>query len=245
MLEVSGVHKQFGRLPLLQGIDVQVPKGGRLGIIGPAACGKSVLLKLICGLSTATSGEIVVDGRELSKLKERELMELRMRIGFLFQNYALFDFLNVGDNVAFPLRRLGVTDEDEIAERVAERLGLVGLLGSESKMPDEISGGMKKRVGIARATVARPDLVIYDEPTAGLDPVTTRKVYDLIEGDQEATGCTVVAVSSDIDALLGFASEIAMLFEGKLLYVGPASEIREADSEVVRQFVSGNLEGPL
>ncbi|MBT8495471.1 MAG: ATP-binding cassette domain-containing protein [Deltaproteobacteria bacterium] len=245
MIEVSRVHKRFGRTPLLEGIDLSVDRGGRLGIIGPAACGKSVLLKLLCGLEVASEGEIRLDGAALGSMDETALMEVRMRIGFLFQNYALFDFLDVFDNVAFPLRRLGVTDEDEIESRVRDRLKLVGLLGSERKSTGELSGGMKKRVGIARATVARPEIVIYDEPTAGLDPVTTRKVYDLIESDQEATGCTVVFVSSDVDALLGFAHDVGMLYDGKLRYVGPTSSILDTDDEVVRQFVTGALEGPL
>lgn len=245
MIEVAGVYKHFGRVPLLEGIDFAVARGGRFGVIGPAASGKSVLLKLLCGLETPSRGQIRLDGADLGSLDEAALMELRMRIGFLFQNYALFDFLSVQDNVAFPLRRLGITDEDEIESRVRDRLKLVGLLGSEQKMPDEISGGMKKRVGIARATVARPEIVIYDEPTAGLDPVTTQKVYDLIESDQEATGCTVIFVSSDVDALLGFAHDVGMIYDGVLRYVGPSKNILEANDEVVRQFVTGNLEGPL
>lgn len=245
MIEVSGVHKRFGRVPLLEGIDFSVPRGGRVGIMGPAACGKSVLLKLLCGLEQPSDGDVKLDGTVLQSLDEAALMEMRMRIGFLFQNYALFDFLDVRENVAFPLRRLGITDEDELTQRIHDRLKLVGLLGSEDKMPDELSGGMKKRVGIARATVARPEIVIYDEPTAGLDPVTTQKVYDLIESDQEATGCTVVFVSSDVDALVGFATDVGMLYDGVLRYFGPAAGIREADDEVVRQFVSGSLEGPL
>jgi phospholipid/cholesterol/gamma-HCH transport system ATP-binding protein len=245
MIEVSGVHKLFGRVPLFRGIDLAVPRGGRVGIIGPAASGKSVLLKLMCGLERVSQGEVIIDAQDITAMSEAELMAVRLRIGMLFQNYALFDFLNVADNVAFPLRRLGLTDEDEIAERVGARLRQVGLAGSELKMPGELSGGMKKRVGIARATVARPEIVIYDEPTAGLDPVTTQKVYDLILADQEATGCTVVAVSSDIDALTGFAEQIAMIYEGEIRYAGPAGAIRDAGDPVVRQFVRGDLEGPL
>jgi phospholipid/cholesterol/gamma-HCH transport system ATP-binding protein len=150
----------------------------------------------------------------------------------------------VGENVAFPLVRRGAA-RPEIDERVRERLRAVGLAGSEERMPSELSGGMKKRVGIARATVARPDLVIYDEPTAGLDPVTTSKIYDLVRADQAETGCTVVAVSSDVDALIDFSDTIAMLYQGAVLYQGPASAVRDASDPVVRQFVRGELEGPL
>jgi phospholipid/cholesterol/gamma-HCH transport system ATP-binding protein len=148
----------------------------------------------------------------------------------LFQNYALFDFLSVGQNVAFPLVRRGV-DPDEIETRVRERLRAVGLAGNQDKMPSELSGGMMKRVGIARATVARPDIVIYDD--------------DLVRADQEETGCTVVVVSSDVDALIGFADRIAMLYQGTIRHLGPAAEVRDAGDPVVRQFVRGELEGPL
>jgi phospholipid/cholesterol/gamma-HCH transport system ATP-binding protein len=245
MITIRGVHKAFDGEPLLQGIDLDVAEGGRVGIIGPAACGKSVLLKLICGLETVTSGSIEVATTDITHLREDELMDVRMSIGMLFQNYALFDFLTVGENVAFPLRRLGTLEEDEILERVQERLKRVGLSGNEDKMPAELSGGMKKRVGIARATVAKPRLVIYDEPTAGLDPVTTEKIYDLIEADQEETGCTVLAVSSDVEAITGFASDVAMLYRGKIIYHGRADAIKDADDAIVRQFVRGELEGPL
>lgn len=242
---VEGVRKRFGREDLLRAIDLDIPAGSRFGIIGPAACGKSVLLKLLVGLLRADGGRVVVAGVDVTQRSEKELMEVRSRIGMLFQNYALFDFLSVADNVAFPLQRRGGIEPDEIKRRVLDRLKRVGLSGSEDMMPAELSGGMKKRVGIARATVALPDIVIYDEPTAGLDPVTTSKIYDLIREDQQETGCTVVAVSSDVEALIGFVDTIAMVYQGEIHYQGPASEIADADDPVVRQFVSGSLEGPL
>lgn len=244
-LDIAGVRKGFGRTRLLEGIDLDVREGGRLGIIGPAASGKSVLLKLMCGLLRVDGGSIKIAGDEITKLSEERLMPIRNRIGMLFQNYALFDFMTVGENVAFPLIRRGGLEPDEIEQRVSERLKLVGLAGTESKMPSELSGGMKKRVGIARATVARPELVIYDEPTAGLDPVTTSKMYDLIRGDQEETGCTVIAVSSDVGALTEFTDTIAMLFDGVIHYIGPSAGIRDARDPIVRQFVRGELDGPL
>jgi phospholipid/cholesterol/gamma-HCH transport system ATP-binding protein len=244
-IEINEVRKGFGRTRLLSGVDLQVKEGGRLGIIGPAASGKSVLLKLMCGLLRVDAGSIKIAGDEITRLSEARLMPIRNRIGMLFQNYALFDFMTVGENVAFPLIRRGGFTTEEIEQRVSERLKLVGLSGTETKMPSELSGGMKKRVGIARATVARPELVIYDEPTAGLDPVTTSKMYDLIRGDQEETGCTVVAVSSDVGALTEFTDTIAMLFDGVIHYIGPSVGIRDADDPIVRQFVRGDLEGPL
>jgi phospholipid/cholesterol/gamma-HCH transport system ATP-binding protein len=245
MIRLVDVHKQFGKKALLQCIDLQVEAGASLGIIGPAACGKSVILKLICGLLAADSGAVHVGEQDITGLGEDELMPVRGRIGMLFQNPALFDFMTVAENVAFPLVRRGGMSGDEIAERVSRRLRQVGLAGQEAKMPSELSGGMKKRVGIARATVARPDIVIYDEPTAGLDPVTTSKIYDLLRDDQRETGCTVLAVSSDVAALAAFTDRIAMLFDGRIHYLGPSADIRDAADPVVRQFVRGELEGPL
>lgn len=245
MIRVEGVHKSFGHQPLLAGVDLDVPTGARFGIIGPAACGKSVLLKLICGLIPVDEGRIVMDGHEVTGKTEVQLMEIRSRVGMLFQNYALFDFMTVADNVAFPLVRRGGLSRDDIDERVRDRLRAVGLAGSEDKMPSELSGGMKKRVGIARATIARPDIVIYDEPSAGLDPVTTSKVFDLLRADQEATGGTVLAVSSDVAALAEFTEYIAMIYDGVVIHCGPSAEIRDAEHPVMRQFVRGDLEGPL
>lgn len=245
MIRLADVHKRFAGAELLRGVELSVPRGSFMGIIGPAAGGKSVLLKLICGLMAPDQGRVEVAGRDIVGLDETELMEVRGRIGMLFQNYALFDFMTVGENVAFPLRRRGGLSEDEIRARVGERLRRVGLAGQEARMPSELSGGMKKRVGIARATVARPELVIYDEPTAGLDPVTTSKVYDLIREDQAETGCTVLAVSSDVAALAAYADGIAMLYQGRIHHQGPAASIRDAVDPVVRQFVRGELVGPL
>jgi len=245
MIEVTDVHKGFGRTPLLRGVNLSIPQGARYGIMGPAACGKSVLLKLFCGLLPVDSGSIKIDDHVVTKMREGELMPIRNRIGMLFQNYALFDFMTVADNVAFPLRRRGELDDAEILKRVSERLRRVGLAGSEEKLPSELSGGMKKRVGIARATIAKPDIVIYDEPSAGLDPVTTSKVYDLLLADQAETSGTVVAVSSDIEALASFTETIAMIYKGQVIYVGPSETIRDAENPIVRQFVRGDLEGPL
>jgi len=245
MIRFSQVAKGFGHTPLLEHIDLHVPKGARWGLIGPGASGKTVLLKLMCGLLKPDRGHINVAGVELGTQREDALMALRMRIGMLFQNYSLFDFMTVGENVAFPLVRRGGLAEADINERVARRLRAVGLAGSEHKYPSELSGGMKKRVGIARASIAQPDIVIYDEPTAGLDPVTTSKILDLLRAEQDETGCTMVAVSSDVDALRGFAGRLAMLYKGRLLYDGEAREIVACPDPAVRQFITGASEGPL
>jgi phospholipid/cholesterol/gamma-HCH transport system ATP-binding protein len=172
-------------------------------------------------------------------------MPVRARFGMLFQNNALFDFMTVGENVGFPLLRRGGVPEDEVARRASERLRAVGLGGSEEKFPGELSGGMRKRAGIARALIADPEVVIYDEPTAGLDPVTTSKIYDLLAAERDRTGATIVVVSSDIEALCRFVPRVAMLHGGVLRWDGPAAQARDADEPMVRQFVRGDTEGPL
>jgi phospholipid/cholesterol/gamma-HCH transport system ATP-binding protein len=244
-LRLHDVHKRYGRRDVLAGVSLDLAPGGRLGVIGPAASGKTVICKLVAGLEAPDRGAIEVLGHDVVGKRESELGALRQRIGMLFQSYALFDFLSVEQNVAFPLEQRGGMDPAAIATRVAERLRAVGLAGSEHKLTAELSGGMKKRVGIARATVADAELVIYDEPTAGLDPVTTQKIYDLLAADQARTGATVLAVSSDVAALSQFVDEIAFLYRGHILYRGPARTIADAPDPVVRQFVRGELDGPL
>jgi len=244
-IRLFDVHKRYGRRDVLAGVSLDVAPGKKLGLIGPAASGKSVILKLICGLEQPDRGEIEALGESVVGKREVELGELRKRIGMLFQNYALFDFLTVAGNVAFPLEQSGGLAADDIATRVAARLKAVGLEGSETKLTGELSGGMKKRVGIARATVADAELVIYDEPSAGLDPVTTQKIYDLLADDQARTGAAVLAVSSDVVALAKFVDEIAFLYRGHILYRGSAATIADAPDPIVRQFVRGELEGPL
>jgi phospholipid/cholesterol/gamma-HCH transport system ATP-binding protein len=244
-IRVANVHKHYGRREVLRGVSLDVATGSKLGLIGPAASGKSVILKLVCGLESPDRGVIEVLGESIVGKRETQLGAVRQRIGMLFQNYALFDSLSVAGNVAFPLEQRGGFTADEIGTRVATRLRAVGLAGSEQKLTGELSGGMKKRVGIARATVADAEIVIYDEPTAGLDPVTTQKIYDLLSADQARTGATVLAVSSDVMALANFVDEIAFLYHGRILYRGAARTIADAPDPIVRQFVRGELEGPL
>jgi phospholipid/cholesterol/gamma-HCH transport system ATP-binding protein len=244
-IRLQNVHKRYGRRDVLAGISLEVAPGAKLGLIGPAASGKSVILKLVCGLEQPDRGAIEVLGEGVVGKREVQLGDLRQRIGMLFQNYALFDSLSVAGNVAFPLEQRGGFSAEEIARRVETRLRAVGLAGSEHKLTGELSGGMKKRVGIARATVADAEIVIYDEPSAGLDPVTTQKIYDLLAADQARTGATVLAVSSDVVALAKFVDEIAFLYHGRIIYRGPAASIEDAPDPIVRQFVRGELEGPL
>ncbi len=244
-ITLTGVYKRYEHRTVLDGVSLELVTGAKLGLIGPAASGKSVIAKLVCGLEEPDRGDIRVLGETVVGKREVELGPLRRRIGMLFQNYALFDFLTVERNVAFPLEQRGGLETSAIATRVADRIKAVGLAGSEHKLTAELSGGMKKRVGIARATVADAELVIYDEPTAGLDPVTTQKIYDLLAADQARTKATVLAISSDVAALANFVDEIAFLYHGKIIYRGPAATIADAPDPLVRQFVRGDLEGPL
>jgi phospholipid/cholesterol/gamma-HCH transport system ATP-binding protein len=244
VIHTEGLAKSFGTRTVLAGVDLDIPAGSIWGLVGPAAAGKSLLFKLLVGLFRPDAGRIVVGGEDVTALREDELLRVREQCGMLFQNNALFDFMNVERNVAFPLLRAGV-EEEAALERARARLRAVGLAGSERKQPGELSGGMKKRAAIARATITRPPIVLYDEPTAGLDPVTTSKIYDLLRQDQEETGATVLVISSDVDGLRLFARRMAMLYQGRIVWDGEARAIADAAERVVRQFVRGELEGPL
>ncbi|MCC7537602.1 MAG: ATP-binding cassette domain-containing protein [Deltaproteobacteria bacterium] len=244
MIRTVGLGKSFGQ-PVLRGLDLVVPKGTLYGLIGPGASGKSVVLKLLAGLVRPDVGQIFIEGQDTTKMGELALQKVRAGIGFQFQNNALFDYLNVGDNIAFPLRRLTSAGADEIRQRVAERLARVSLPGFEPRMPGGLSGGQRKRVGIARATITQSPLVLFDEPAAGLDPVTSRKIFDLIRDEQRATGATAVVVSSDLDNLLATVDRVGMILRGALVFDGTPDEARAATSPAVRQFVHGLTEGPL
>lgn len=244
MIHVEDVHASFAA-PVLAGVSMNVPEGCIYALVGPAAAGKSVLLKVIAGLLRPQRGTVRIGDVEVTSATAIELAEMRRRIGMLFQNYALFDHLSVGENIAFPLHRLFDLTPEEIAARVAERLERVALPGFQAREPAGLSGGQKKRVGIARATVARPPIVFYDEPTAGLDPVTSQKIYDLIREEQRAQRSTVIAISSDVSGLLTIADRVGMLHRGTLIFDGTVEEARATSHPAVRQFIDGLIEGPL
>ncbi len=251
MISIQSVSKAFrpagGGPPnqVLQGVSFTVPKSCLYGLIGPGAAGKSILLKMIVGLMKPDSGSIVVDGVDVTQASELELQKMRLKFGMLFQNNALFDHMTVGDNIAFPLRRLTDLPENEIHERVMERLGHVALKGFEGRLPAGLSGGQKKRVGVARATITRAPIVLYDEPAAGLDPVTSQKIFELLREEQRASGATVIMVSSDLDRLLPVTDRIGMMYRGRLIFDGTTEEARTSTEPRVRQFVHGLTEGPL
>lgn len=243
VIELQELRVAFSR-PVLRGITLSIPRGCLYGLIGPGASGKSVILKALAGLVRAEPGQVRVLGQDVMQLDEHGLAALRRRMGMLFQNNALFDFMTVAENIGFPLRQRGVGD-DEIRARVSERLGRVGLSGFEDRLPTRLSGGQKKRVGVARATALAAELLLYDEPAAGLDPVTSQRIFDLLRAEQRESGATVVMVSSDLDRLLPITDRIGVLLDGKLAFDGSVEDARRSDNEAVRQFVTGSPDGPL
>jgi phospholipid/cholesterol/gamma-HCH transport system ATP-binding protein len=250
VIAIRGLSKAFPTAgsrthEVLRAIDLEVPEGCLYGLIGPGASGKSVLLKMITGLLHPDSGSVTVGEDEVTSLNDLRLQEFRKQIGMLFQNNALFDHLSVADNIAFPLRRLYALADDEVRARVAERLACVDLPGFEARMPSGLSGGQKKRVGVARATVTRAPIVLYDEPAAGLDPVTSQKIFELLRSEQRETGATVLMVSSDLDRLLTVTDRVGMMYRGQLVFDGTTDEARASTVPIVRQFVHGLTEGPL
>lgn len=245
MIRVEGLTKSFGPVPVLRGVDLEVPKGCLYGLIGPGASGKSVLLKMLTGLLRPDAGRVTVDGCVVHELDEIGLQAFRLKFGMLFQNNALFDHLTVGENIAFPLRRLFHLSDDEIADRIADRLRVVSLPGFEGRLPAGLSGGQKKRIGVARATVSKAEIVLYDEPAAGLDPVTSQRIFELLRAEQRAAKATVIMVSSDLDRLLTVTDRVGMLYRGRLLFDGTTQEARGSQNPYVRQFVHGLTEGPL
>jgi phospholipid/cholesterol/gamma-HCH transport system ATP-binding protein len=251
VIAIEGVSKSFrptgGGPPnhVLRGVSLNVPKGCLYGLIGPGAAGKSILLKMVVGLMKPDEGRIVVDGQDVTNASELELQKMRVKVGMLFQNNALFDHLTVSDNIAFPLRRLTTLPESEIQLRVEERLKCVAMTGFDARMPAGLSGGQKKRIGVARATIAQASIVLYDEPAAGLDPVTSQKIFELLREEQRAAGATVIMVSSDLDRLLTVTDRVGMMYRGQLIFDGTTAEANDSTEPRVRQFVHGLTEGPL
>jgi phospholipid/cholesterol/gamma-HCH transport system ATP-binding protein len=239
MIQLIDVHKSFGEKKVLQGFSLEVHEGETMVIIGYSGTGKSVAIKHIVGLLEPDRGTVIVDGLEVPKLRRQELYELRGRIGYVFQFAALFDSLTIGDNVAMGLRRQGQLTESEIAERVHEALELVDLPDVAPRYPAELSGGMRKRVGIARAIALRPKYILYDEPTTGLDPVTSAVIDQLMVRMREKLGVTGVVITHDMRSAYTVGSRIAMLYEGRVRWVGTVDEIKQTSDPLVRQFIEG------
>jgi phospholipid/cholesterol/gamma-HCH transport system ATP-binding protein len=238
MIKLVGVEKNLGGQPVLTGVDLAIPPGKLTTIIGRSGGGKSVLLKHMIGLLQPDRGQVWVDGTELSHLKGKALNEIRKRFAMLFQGAALFDSLTVFENVAFPLREKLQLPESEVAERVHEKLEQVGLAGMGHKFPAELSGGMKKRTGLARALVVEPEIILFDEPTTGLDPLIAKTIHDLIVTTQRKFGFTGVMVSHEIPHIFSISDWVAMLKDGKIALMAPSEEFQKTTDPEVREFIS-------
>ena len=239
MIKLIDVHKSFGPKRVLEGFTLDVAEGETMVIIGYSGSGKSVAIKHIVGLLEPDRGTVFVDGQEVPRLSRNELYALRSHIGYVFQFAALFDSLSICDNVAMGLRKEGRLSEREILQRVGEALELVDLPGVESKFPAELSGGMRKRVGIARAIARQPKYILYDEPTTGLDPVTSAIIDQLMIRMRERLRVTSIVITHDMRSAYTVGSRIAMLFEGKVRQVGTVNEIQHTSDPIVRQFIEG------
>ncbi|MDQ8161894.1 MAG: ABC transporter ATP-binding protein [Gemmatimonadota bacterium] len=245
MIEFKNVHKAFGPKEVLRGFSLQVVEGETMVIIGFSGTGKSVAIKHIVGLLEPDEGEVWVDGLRVDQLSRKDLYALRGRIGYVFQFAALFDSMSIGENVAMGLRKQGQLSEAEITTRVDEALHLVDLPDVRNRMPSELSGGMRKRVGIARAIALRPKYILYDEPTTGLDPVTSATIDALMVRMRQQLGVTGIVITHDMRSAYTVGSRIAMLYEGQVRAVGTVSEIQHSTDPIVRQFIEGRatLEG--
>lgn len=241
MIEFQDLHKAFGAKRVLQGFSLKIRDGETMVIIGYSGSGKSVALKHIVGLLHPDAGDVIVDGQAISTLDRDDLTQVRQSIGYVFQFAALFDSMSVADNVALGLRRRGLEDQ-EIEERVHEALALVDLSGTEERFPAELSGGMRKRVGIARAIALRPRYILYDEPTTGLDPVTSAVIDQLMVRTREHLGVTGVVVTHDMRSAYTVGDRVAMLYDGKVRQVGTVEEIQGTSDSLVRQFIEGRAE---
>src|SRR5437879_910089 len=245
MIEVDDLHKGFDGNQVLDGVTCQIPTGKISVVMGPSGTGKSVLLRHVVGLLYPDKGDVRVAGKSVPDLNEEELLELRRNIGMLFQDGALFSSMNLFDNVAFPLRQHTKKAEKEIREIVMDRLKEVGLAGAEKKMPGELSGGMRKRAGFARALVMEPKILLFDEPDSGLDPVRTALLCDLIKEIQRKYDATAVVISHDIRAVFETADDIVLLHGGKVVEQGPKEQLKKSDNKFTAQFLQGAVSGPL
>jgi phospholipid/cholesterol/gamma-HCH transport system ATP-binding protein len=244
-VEFVEVHKAFGRNEILRGLNMGIPEGKISMILGPSGTGKSVCIKHMVGLLYPDDGDVLVHGESVPNMPDDDLFEMRKKFGVLFQDGALFGSMNLFDNVCFPLRQHTDKGEDEISEIVGRRLREVGLEGAHDKMPNELSGGMRKRAGFARALVLDPDIVLFDEPDSGLDPVRTALLCELIKEIHEENGGAYVVITHDIMSAKRVAEYIAVLWKGRIVESGPAEELFNSDNMFVRQFLSGASRGPL
>ena len=245
MIEIINLCKSFNGQQVLDNLNLTINSGETMAIIGQSGCGKTVLLKHIIGILKPDSGQVIIDGQDVSRLRGKELEQLRMKFGMLFQGAALFDSLTVGENVGFGLREHRVCDDSRLASRIKECLEMVGLKGIEDLKPSELSGGMKKRVGLARAISMNPKIVLYDEPTTGIDPIMGDAICRLIKELHDELKITSVAVTHDMVSVYKIADRIAMLYQGKIIEIGTVIEIKNTKNLIVRQFITGDAIGPI
>lgn len=245
MIKIVNLYKSFGQNKVLQGVDLTIERGETLVIIGQSGSGKSVLVKHLIGIIKPDRGKIFVDGVEIVNLKEDELHKIRRKFGMLFQGAALFDSMTVAQNVSFGLERYTNYQPGKIQEVVEESLAKVGLKGVENLMPHELSGGMKKRVGLARAIAYWPEIILYDEPSTGIDPIRADAIINLIDRMKKELKVTSVIITHDMTSSYKVADRIAMLYGGKIIEIGTPEEIKRSENQVVQQFIHGQAEGPI
>ena len=245
VIKIENLVKEFGGLRVLDGINLEVYKGETLVIVGGSGCGKSTLLRHIIGQLRPDSGKVYLFGEDITKIKEDEMDRLKRRFGMLFQSAALFDSLTVEENISLPMREHTKLDEHIIKIMVKMKLNQVGLRGFGHLMPSQLSGGMRKRVGLARAIALDPEIIFYDEPSAGLDPVVTAVVDKLIIDLAGALSITSVVVTHDMNSVFRIADRIVMLYKGKILQIGTKEEIKNSKNEYIQQFINGTIEGPM
>jgi phospholipid/cholesterol/gamma-HCH transport system ATP-binding protein len=238
-LRIEGVHKSFGKKSVHRGVDINLKKGEILGLLGGSGSGKSVILRSIIGLEHPDAGKIIFQGQDITQLTERELVKIRTKIGYVFQNGALFDSLTVEENLAYPLIEHSKLSPEEIQKSVDKMLALVDMAGSNHLLPAELSGGMQKRAGLARAIIMEPEIILFDEPTAGLDPINTRRLIDNIQ-KLKTNGITGIFVTHDIPAAFEIADRIAILYNGKIHAIDTVENIRNSTDPVIQSFVSSH-----
>jgi phospholipid/cholesterol/gamma-HCH transport system ATP-binding protein len=243
MIAVRSLRKKIGEQEILRGVDLKISSGETLAIIGRSGGGKSVLLKHMVGLMEPDAGEIWIQGQNIIGMNERQLGAIRKKVGMLFQGGALFDSMTVEDNIAFPLREAGERDRKVLRSKVSEMLEVMEMEGQEDKMPESLSGGMKKRVGLARAIIRRPSCVLYDEPTAGLDPVVADSINRLIRRLQQRFGMTSVVVTHDMKSAFDVSDRIAYLHEGRIYFNGAASQLQQSTDPLIQDFLFGRSDG--
>ena len=245
LIRVEGLSKSFGDVKVLRGASLSISSGESMVVIGGSGTGKSVLIKHIIGLLRPDEGKVIVKGTVISELNRSGLNELRRAMGMLFQQAALFDSMRVGDNIAFELRQHTSMGVEEVNDRVQEMLTMVGLSGLQDKWPADLSGGMKKRAGLARALALGPEIILYDEPTTGLDPILADQINDLIRDLQKRLDVTSITITHDMISAYKIADRIAMLHKGRIEEVGTPGEIQDSNNPIVQQFIHGRAEGPI